>query len=161
MMKLQASPNKYSCVAAAFAMVLELPVRKIFGILRHDGSEMVFKNGQSAGFNPHECIIILAAYGYTCTPFEVNIISTNADNESYLVTMGLTEDQRRQRVLNIMKGKRGVVIGINHVGNGHAMAWNGSYFFDPAGLMGSAFSGEDLETSGFRVDCFWWITPAN
>ncbi len=154
-MKLQTNPNNWACVAASFAMALDMPVERLIILAGHDGSQVIFGAGGRSGFHPEEFFMLMGDAGFACMPF--NVQPTRTDGYEIRNVYPCTAQERRN-VQTFMDGRVGVVTGTNAKGRGHAMAWDGEYFFDPAGA-GKIFSFGELETIGYTLDCFWWVVP--
>lgn len=156
-MKLQTCVNDWTCVAAAFAMTMDIPVEVLLDhYIGHRGEEVVFQSGNPRGIQPSECISVLIYMDKTCTPLEVMPQYTDG-KEVLSVYAKADKADRLDIVMKLMDDRPGVItcrrIG---VGTGHAVAWDGQYVFDPAG-KGSIYPLEELETLGFEIDCFWWV----
>jgi len=156
-MKLQTCVNDWTCVAAAFAMAMDIPIGVLLDwYIGHQGDEVVFQSGYPRGIQPSECMLALISMDKTCTPLEVMPQYTNG-KEILPVYPESDKLDRLDTIMKLMDGRQGVVTGRTAGGTGHALAWDGQYIFDPAG-KGSVYPLAELAMIGFEIDCFWWIT---
>lgn len=139
-MRLIRQPNRWSCNACAFAMVLGITLEEIVEALGHDGQA----NG---GFTDEELIWFAAQRGAAVTDVQ-------PWRPEDLAVAGLAQDGRPSPwdVVRFMFGKRGVAT-VTHpeIPEGlHAVAWDGARAFDP--LRGVQFIHDD-----YRLHSFCWI----
>ena len=74
MIQLQHQPNRWSCMATAFAMALDIPVVEFINRIGHDGSEIVCpadEPGGRRGFHSQECITVALGFGLAATQIEL------------------------------------------------------------------------------------------
>ena len=145
-MLLQKQPNPYSCTATSWAMVLGIPVTKLFVELGHDGGEICRPDQPEPknrrGFHPQELIRITG--GYAVTPIEL-----------FPVLNGLTLDQMNNwwYFRHIIKCCRGVIEGQGHHCK-HAVAFERGLIYDPAGEI-YKYSRKECERRDFYTQCAW------
>ena len=142
-MRLQTSPNLWSCLPTAFAMAIGCPVEHLIESIGHDGSEITWPNLDEPmcrrGFHIQEIIAVLT--GLAVTPIErspriaPNLTATpvTIDNE-YLF----------QSVAHMT---RGVLTGRTPK-CGHAVAYDHGAVCDPRGI---------INPHDFTPNCAWII----
>jgi hypothetical protein len=69
-MKPQKQPNKWSCLATSFAVILGVDVRELFDEIGFDGSEKVWPDNHRRGHHPNELILCSLRRGWSVTPIE-------------------------------------------------------------------------------------------
>ena len=74
-MRLLRKPERWMCLPASFAMVLDLPLADIFDEIGHDGSQIVWPDLPEPmcrrGFHPQELIHLCLNHGYAATRVEL------------------------------------------------------------------------------------------
>lgn len=152
MIEPQLSPNAWSCLATAFAMVLEVPVAHVFDYVGHDGGDVVWPDlpepYKRRSFHIQELVRVAHLLGYSCTPFE----------PSPMLASGLALDREpfpvpgHEAVMReAMDGAAGVLVGQMESGIGHAMAWDGQAAINPSDRLRGPV--RDV----FSVGCFWRV----
>ncbi len=148
-MKLQKSPNRWSCLPTSFAMALNVSVDAVVVQLGHDGSEIVWPSQpepyRRRGFHVQELILLSWHLGYSVTPFEACPVSQSRPDASPIEIV-LVEPVA-QRMSSVMRGCVGVVTGETRLGQAHA--WDGESCCDP--------NGTTYGIENFRMMCFWAI----
>lgn len=149
-MDLQHSPNRWSCLPTAFAMVLGKSLIELVHEIGHDGSEVIWPDSPDPycrrGFHVQELINVLYHYGLTATPFEACPCSISKGSVSpYSVPLD------PKRLEYIMTETHGVITGTTLDGQPHAVAWNGSKIFDP--------NGTKYGLEKFILETYWLIRP--
>lgn len=137
-MKKQRNPNAWSCLPAAFATALGVPIEAVIGIIGHDGSEITHAGlpepMNRRGFHPQELIKLCLEDRIAVTRIELfpqavphggpEVLSKSFD-------VGGWEWFRKNLVHSA-----GVIDCRTAVGMGHAMAYQGmgnhALIFDPA-----------------------------
>ena len=133
------NPNAWSCLPAAFATALQVPIEAILAIVGHDGGEITHAGlGEPLcrrGFHPQEMIKMCLEDGMSVTrvelfPTSVPIISSAPYEPKQFNTGGW--DWFKQNLFH----STGVIDCRTSVGTGHAMAYQGKHshvvFYDPA-----------------------------
>ncbi len=163
-MILHGNPNNWSCLPAAFAMVIGRTPEWMIKEIGHDGSDEPYaETGLKAGFHEQECIEVLQRLGYACTPIEIGpMISPHHDmRDARRIYFGSDLSANWVRLLRHLKGTRGVLTGIYTKLNnptkvtGHAVAWDGVEIHDPIGPR--IYPLEDAHKYGFTPRCFWKV----
>jgi len=142
-MRLQTKPNPWSCVGTAFAMVLDIPVSDLYGIVGHDGSEIAFPALPDPmarrGLHIQECIAACVKLGYAVTPIELFpvIRPTSANGhepheEDIVVFFGDDEAANWRRFEQTIVTSTGVLEGFGRRCL-HAVAYDRGMIFDPDG----------------------------
>jgi hypothetical protein len=136
-MELIRQPNRWSCNACAWAMVLGLTLEEIVHVLGYDG--------QAAGGFDDEALTWLAVdRGFASTWLEVQpTAAPGSEPDPWMV----------ERVRMVMDGRRGVLAVIHpEIPEGlHAVAWDGLRVYDP--LLGLRPLHE------YQLWGFHWIEP--
>ena len=133
--KLQQKPNSWSCIASAFAMAIDIPTADFFGIVGHDGSQIVFPTlpdpMSRRGLHIQECINACLALGYTVTPVELFpvIRATPPRDEEIVVLFGGDESANWQRFEHTIQNSAGVLEGVGRQCH-HAVAYDHGTIFD-------------------------------
>lgn len=143
-MKLQKQPNNWSCVPTAFAMVLDIPVEEIILKIGHDGSRITYPTYPEPncrlGFSPHELFTVCLELGYACTPI-MKEYPLGIDDGVPVVRAPFIMDE-------LMRTYSGVLCGLTPRENRHAVAWDRSMIFDPAGIK---YFKEDFDVEVFFI----------
>lgn len=140
-MDLRLQPNKWSCLPAALAMVLDVPVKDVIQGLGHDGSEIIWPELpeplKRRGFHYQE----LAAYCIKNRRYLLyfDLAPTQAPNERVTpyVVHGMNET-----IGQLMARYSGILIGRAN----HAVAWDGYGILDP---VGKSYGLEEFEPVAF------------
>ena len=159
--------NGWSCLPCSFAMVLDLSVEEFIKMLGHDGSAEPYPAypGQKAGFHEQECIEVAQQLGYACTPIEIvpqmMPMPGGPIRPIWFPGAGDPEGANWQRFLRHLNGSRGVLTGVKQRTNsvkrlGHAVAWDGSYVYDPQG-EGFLYRIDEASDFGFTPRNYWKI----
>lgn len=151
-MKLQASPNWWSCLPTAFAIALDTPVRQLFAEIGHDGSELVFPQLEEPysrrAFSPQELIDPCLRRGYC--PLLVEAVPIYGDFEKGQLMEVSFPELYGDRLARYMLRFIGVLTGEKD-NNPHAVAWDRTSCYDPNGLI---YSSKD-----FSIREFWALVP--
>lgn len=150
-MKIIRQPNRWSCMIAAFAMVLDCSIEFLLKLIEHDGSEIVRPDLKDPmrrrGFHIQEFAYALHQLGYSITEFDALPASAINDKQPVLIW---PEDEALKRLAGIMEGNKGVLTGYTFQQRPHAVAWNGHEGYDPAtGLISSI--------DDFSIETFWLV----
>ena len=74
-MRLLRKPERWMCLPASFAMVLDLPLAAIFEEIGHDGSQIMRPDLPEPtcrrGFHPQELIHVCLSHGHAATRVEL------------------------------------------------------------------------------------------
>jgi hypothetical protein len=150
-MKHLLSPNRWSCVATSFAMVLDVPLETIIQIVKHDGSQKFWENLPEPrcrrGFHIQEMIDLCFLLGALVTPFQAR--PTSISDGASCLRIPETFWSPKERIERALKHP-GVIQGETFEGQQHAMAWDGQRLYDPGGKIVS------LEM--FQLEVFWLIS---
>ena len=167
-MKLQTKPNPWSCIASAFAMVLDIPVADFFGHVGHDGSQKAFPMlpdpMSRRGLHIQECIAACLKLGYAVTPVELFpvIRATLLEGQEHpqnniVVLFGDDESANWQRFEKTIQSSAGVLEGVGRQCL-HAVAYDHGTIFDPDGDA-YPYSHTACQSRGFTTRCAWRIDP--
>ena len=131
-MKRQDSPNRWSCLATSFAMLLDIPVLQVYKEVGHDGSEIWWPSLPKPycyrSFHIQEMIHICFNRGIAITEFQPQPCSQG----SGLVVSHLVHVPD---IWPIMRNKKGVITGETLQGARHAVVWTGKRILDPGGRI--------------------------
>lgn len=149
-MKLQRSPNRWSCLPTAFAMVLGEPVDHVIKWLGHDGSQICWPElpepNCRIGFHIQELIDYCMYNNYTVTPLQMMPFSKGGIDCTPVRPNTRYDWNDRCR---LMIGTIGVITGEAPNGQSHAVAWNGKTILDP--------NGTEYNLDGFIIETYWMI----
>lgn len=147
-MIMQIQPNRASCLVTAFAMVLDIPVEKIFEQLGHNGTEVIWPELPEPfcyrGFHPQELIYFAYKHKFYFLEFQPNpnLVSVYPSREhSWEMFSG-------EEFTYLLNKHDGVLVGI--VNNCfHAVAWNKQekLVLDP--------NGTTYTIDNFSIQCFF------
>jgi len=160
-MKPQRKPTPWSCIGTAFAMVLDIPVSDLFGIVGHDGSEIAFPALPDPmarrGLHVQECIAACVKLGYAVTPVELFpvIQPTIPGENNILVLFGDDESANWERFGQTIRTSTGVLEGVGRRCL-HAVAYDHGMIFDPDGDHYPYFR-PACESRGFHPRRAWRV----
>lgn len=137
-MDLQLNPNAWSCLPTAFAIALNIPVKKLIETLGHDGSEIIFEDYPEPqgrrGFHTSELIdYCLRHHNLKVSLIPIAVRLWSSDQKFFYDLY--TPEQISERLALYLKAPRAVVLEPNH-----AVAWDGEKVFDPKGSIRSVTS---------------------
>jgi len=164
-MRLQTKPNPWSCIGTAFAMVLDIPVSDLYGIVGHDGSEIAFPALPDPmarrGLHIQECIHACLKLGYSVTPVELFPVIGAAlpHDRNVVVLFGDDESANWRRFERVIETTTGVLDGVGRRCL-HAVAYDHGTVFDPDGCQYS-YSRTACEARGFVTRCAWRVENAH
>lgn len=124
------SPNRWSCLPTAFAMICKVPVKIFISKLGHDGSEILWPDlgepRRRKSFHLQECLKVSAEvyYRFFCQ-FDMNPVATADGKRTY--TLDHTDF-----VNQMMEEYDGILLGSGQ-SNLHAVAWMGDLVYDSNG----------------------------
>jgi len=161
--------DKWACLPCAFAMVIDLPVKKFIKMIGHDGSDEPYEDfpGLKAGFHEQECIEVLQQQGYSCTPIEIvpqMIAAPGAPVRPVWFPPSCSPSLKKTgnwlRFTRHLEGTRGVITGAKKRINddeirGHAVAWDG-IIHDPQG-KGFGYTLGQMDDYGFMPRVYWKV----
>jgi hypothetical protein len=159
-MLIQTKPNSWSCIATAFAIVLEMPVSEFFEKLGHDGSQKVADlpdPGGRRGIHAQECIFVAQQLGRAVTPVELFPVIRVHNQSEIPVLYHDNVMLNWERFENLISTTKGVVTGRGPV-YGHAMAYDRGQLFDPDCGGNAAYSRQHCAQQGFYTQCLWIVT---
>ena len=148
-LKKQIQPNRWSCLATSFAMVLDINVTDLYEEIGHDGSKIIWPGAKfpydRRGFHIQELIECCLRRGRFVTPIEPRpLLASPETGQQYEVKIGDAES----RMSYHMQGQEGVLQGVINGGR-HAVAWDGERILDP--------SGKHTTFDNFAVQMFYLI----
>lgn len=156
-MKLQVSPNNWTCMATATAMALDKPLYEVIEGLGHSGSESVWPpewNHLPAGYHIHEIIdYVWMQHAKPVTPFVRRPMVTPAYDCPDQVAKFAREPDLEKRFKHRIAGRVGIMTGVISKGRGHAVAWDGRNIYDPRGYVYSLDTARQFYN--YYVDTFW------
>lgn len=127
-MQYQRSPNRWSCLATAFAMACRTNVNVFMSLVGHDGSDIMFPDLDDPlcrrSFHIQECIWAAMDCGFRPVEHQFKPRAGVSETRSY--TLDYTD-----RIREHMNGNCGVLLGMG-VKYPHAAAWNGTEILDPS-----------------------------
>ena len=138
-MKTQRNPNSWSCLPAAFATALEVPLEAVIGIVGHDGSEITHAGlpepMNRRGFHPQELIKMCLEDEMAVT--RVELFPQARPYSDYSMSDLKSFDTGGWKWFRkSLFHSTGVIDCRTAVGTGHAMAYQGmgnhALIYDPA-----------------------------
>ena len=134
----QRNPNAWSCLPAAFATALEVPIEAVLAIVGHDGSEITHAGlpepMNRRGFHPQEFIKMCLEDAMAVT--RVELFPTAAPQMVNILSSKVFDIGGWQWFRKSLFHSTGVIDCRTAVGTGHAMAYQGmgnhALIFDPA-----------------------------
>lgn len=132
-MNLQKQPNKWSCLLAAFAIALDIPIVQLIDELGHDGSEIIWPDHEEPlnrrSFSIHEMFYLSYEAGYS-----VMLFNKVWDSRPTYSAQPLMKNPPNGFFNESLLKNKGVLVGrIN--GQRHAVAYQDSMCFDPNGTI--------------------------
>jgi len=123
------------CLVYSTAMVLDVEPKEITDTLGHNGLEIWWPdlkgNSRFRGVHIQEIIDFVLSKNRALVPIDLwPTIAPNLEVESRTIY-----DNARKRFEYYIIGRRGILIGQNKSGAGHACAWSGKEVFDPNGSV--------------------------
>jgi hypothetical protein len=152
-MQLLTQPNRWSCLATAFAMVLDISYEELIKQVGHDGSEVWFPRmgepSRRRSFHIQELVDAAWKRGFAVTEIEVSpIVGRAYDSQIRPLDLG-----SRARIERYMQGTRGVLGVVSGMGRRHALAWDGKEIFDPTGIKS-----DSRILDGWDIEYYWILT---
>lgn len=127
-MRHQTQPNSWSCVATAFATVLDLDVHDVFRRVGHDGSEIVSgTTPQRRGFHVQELTDV--AWQWGCTVTRIDLFPQSDGQPPWEINF---PGGNRERFDRYVKTTQGVLLCRTRSGRGHALVNDQGYIYDPS-----------------------------
>ncbi len=155
-MKLQISPNNWSCMPTSVAMALDTDVDTVIRLCGHKGDALPWPppfDKLREGFHIHEIIDVVWLYfSKTMTPFirEPTVTPHDECPERGAV---FVECDSEIRFIKRLWSRQGIMTGV--VGElGHAVAWDGHRIYDPRGYI---YTYTDRDKYRYDPDVFWMI----
>lgn len=132
---MQPTPNKWSCLAASFAIALDVDLATLLSEVGHDGSEIIFPHLPEPfcrrAFHYQEFIQSCLQRSRACVLIEaIPLLGTTIDNQVLPIYVS---GGNMMRMKKLMEDHQGVLVGDNSEGNPHAVAWNRQSCYDPNG----------------------------
>jgi hypothetical protein len=147
----QYSPNKWSCLPTAFAMVIDRYVEDLIKDIGHDGSEIIWPELPEPycrrSFHIQEILQTIWGYGVLAMPIQVSPVSmSHGSTRPYRVPVQFSPETRFRYIMTLASG---VLIGETQNGQPHAVAWDGNKIFDP--------NGTTYGIESFVLETFWLV----
>ncbi len=143
-MTLQLQPNRWSCLATAFAMALDINVEDLIKDLGHDGSQILFpeldENGR-AGHHIQEIMDYCLANSVRVVTIDAMPLSKYPGFEG---RQYCSDEHLQGRMAHYLENYYGVLAGSTKEGYNHAVAWNGEKIYNPAGIIEADFEHLDI-----------------
>jgi len=129
--KMQYQPDVWSCVATAFSMCFDVPVRKLIGMVGHDGSEILWPRipepHNRRGFHLQEMVDVGFLLGFAVLIIESEITLYSND------PIDIRNVKSRLSISDYLEKCEGVILGVWPNGLRHAVAYSRGVCFDPSG----------------------------
>ena len=146
-MQLIEQPNKCSCPACAFAMALNMTLKRFIEAIGHAGSEIVFPDLLEQlcrkGFPYPECIRVCLLLNLSATP--VDFKPRCGPDKDHWYELDHTA------FANGMLGKHQGIIEGSGTKHPHTVAWDGKKIYD------SSIGIYDFENPYFKPEMFWIV----
>ncbi len=162
--------NGWTCLPWAFTLVAGCPLEEFIDKIGHDGSSEPYPDlpGVKRGFHQQECLEVMQAMGFACTPIElVPQIKPSQDGPVRAIWFpgkGTQEECNKGRFCGHLEGTVGVLTGMVHKGNqtpgkGHAVAWNGKQrlIYDDRGGIPPSYQLDEMGKYGFSPATYWKV----
>ncbi len=154
-MKLQVTPNDWSCIATAFSMALGIPFAQFIGMIGHDGGCQPYDDKRfHLGFHIQECIDICFRLGFACTEIQYYYGSRPFAESQESIPVYSLEDCGLRFATYLKLSTLGVLGGIGKQFS-HAVAWDGNFIYDPRGQV---YPFEEAINHDFRPQILWMLT---
>ncbi len=158
-MRIQQSPNAWSCLPTACATVLDIPVGDFIRHIGHAGSEIVWPGlkepSRRRGFHIQECIEVLLRAGIAVTPIEVLPRLAPAFTVPALVILYQgSESAAFKHFRDVIRRGVGVITGHTNT-IGHAVAYDHGTIFDCQRATAYPYHHKTCEENGFVGYCAW------
>lgn len=145
----QSSPNNWSCLPTAFAIVLGCPVEYVLELIGHDGSEKLWPALPEPfcrrSFHIQELIMVAWKMNYCVTPFSTECeLQPRAMVNPKLFTVNLK---------SLLVNNVGVITGL-YKGSPHAVAWKYPTIYNTNNQI-------ETDTSVIKIEDFWVISKRN
>jgi hypothetical protein len=142
----QVQPSAWSCFPTALAMCLDVPVQRMFDLLGHDGSEILWPELpeplRRRSFAFQEMIHLAYLHGYALCSFQPTFyVRPTMEVGPY------TLDAPPEYLADKLRKHQGVLTGVASGGSRHAVAWDGQSILDPNGTI--------YPLHDFTVEYFW------
>ena len=156
-MRLLRKPDRWMCLPASFAMVLDLPLAAIFEEIGHDGSQIMRPDLPEPtcrrGFHPQELVHVCLNHGHAATRVELfPVLRATPDGAEHVVAY---PDDNWVRFTRVIEQSRGVIEGVGRR-CGHAVAYEYGHIFDPDGCE-YGYSRDACQQHGFFTQYLWRI----
>jgi hypothetical protein len=154
---IQRSPNRWSCLPAAAAMVMDVPLVDVLNMIGHDGSDIYWPSYpepyRRRAFHIQEIIEIGLRLQWAFTPIEPKPFSWPPINgeRTAIAQPACTQWDSQERLLTHLFNRRAILLGIGPHGGHHAVACDNQRVFDPNGL--------EYQLSTFKIREAWLATP--
>lgn len=140
----------HQCLVYSLAMLLDESPDALIQELGHDGMREVFPDypvpHNYQGHHIQEIIELCLNRGIALTPVEFMPRYASAKDPTDWRCLYLPDDASK-RFKRLITGRKGILIGRNYKGNGHACAWDGHIVWDP--------NGYHYHLSNFQVSECW------
>lgn len=119
------SPNRWSCLPASFAMILDITFETMIRHIGHDGSEIVHPDLPEPlcrrTFHIDECTLVAVMLGHSITT--LHFMPQLTTDGTHMIDIPMDTDYLL-RFRGVLTGRGRDV--------GHAVAWDGTYVYDPS-----------------------------
>lgn len=171
-MKLIEKPHRWMCLAASFAMALDITIEKFCALVGHDGSQVIDETLPEPkgrrGFHIMEALLVVLQCKHMAHPLELQPAIRFADRPdgSHIETRvtyqlcGLDNPNPNLRIFEtVILFQRGV-IECHHepTGKMHAVAFDHGMIYDPDGRV-FPYSQSACEARGLYTLRLWLIRP--
>ncbi len=158
-MRIQQSPNVWSCLPTACATVLGIPVQDFIRHTGQDGGQIVWPGllepSRRRGFHIQECIDVLLRAGYAVTPFEVfPRIAPAFSVPALTILYQGSESAAFRRFRDFIRSGVGIITGHSNT-SGHAVAYDHGEIFDCKRARPYPYHHKTCEENGFIGYCAW------
>lgn len=126
----QKSPNRWSCLATAFAIGLNVPLNELIEMIGHDGSEIINDLEEPynrRAFHPQEISLICLRHNIAVIPIEAKIQCMVPKDNSIFTLESVNPIPR------LLKLHDGVIVGNWNGDRSHAAYVHNRIVYDPTG----------------------------
>jgi len=134
-MVIKVQPNRWTCIPAAFATLLDMEIQTLLELVGHDGSEIIFDDlgepYKRRAFLVQEFSLALWSLGYFVGDFLARPIAYTDQDHWYELKYHNSDVVFKEIMFNSI----GVILGKTQTENAHATAWNGEKCYDSTGFI--------------------------
>lgn len=156
----QTKPERWLCMATAFAIALELPLEDFLFLVGHDGSDILFPELPEPqcrrGHHIQECIDVAIKLNKTATPIEL-VPAIKGPKGNIIIAYGNSPQGNLERFRSVVENCRGVIEGQVPGGCFHALAFDRGTIINPDNGESYQYSQDAMQNRRFFPKCAWIV----